>query len=156
MLRQFLNRSGPTPFQNFSITQITNTGRALQAAISPDGKYILNVEDDNGLQSLWLRNVPTGSDTQILAPAAATYASLMFFPDGNYVYFKKAGINTQSECRVTITNKGALIRSAGPFPFRREQKCALISPGCEAMEASAASCRRNFHPLWLSLLRSAL
>jgi serine/threonine protein kinase len=92
-----LSRSGPTPFQNFTITQITNTGKALQAAISPDGKYVLNVQDDNGLQSLWLRNVPTGSDTQIVPPAAAVYRSLIFSPDGNYVYFRKAGIGTQSE-----------------------------------------------------------
>ena len=92
-----LSRSGPTPFQNFTITQITNTGKALQAAISPDGKYVLNVQNDNGLQSLWLRNVPTGSDTQIVPPAAAVYRSLIFSPDGNYVYFRKAGIGTQSE-----------------------------------------------------------
>jgi eukaryotic-like serine/threonine-protein kinase len=92
-----LTRSGPTPFQNFTITQITNTGKAQQAAISPDGKYVLNVQNDNGRQSLWLRNVPTGSDTQILAPAAAVYRSLIFSPDGNYVYFLKAGIGTQSE-----------------------------------------------------------
>ena len=92
-----LSRSGPTPFQNFTIAQITNTGKALQAAISPDGKYVLNVQNDNGLQSLWLRNVPTGSDTQIVPPAAAVYRSLIFSPDGNYVYFRKAGIGTQSE-----------------------------------------------------------
>ena len=92
-----LSRSGPTPFQNFTITQITNTGKAQQAAISPDGKYVLNVQNDNGLQSLWLRNVPTGSDTQIVPPAAAIYRSLTFSPDGNYVYFRKAGISTQSE-----------------------------------------------------------
>jgi eukaryotic-like serine/threonine-protein kinase len=92
-----LSRSGPTPFQNFTITQITNTGKALQAAISPDGKYVLNVQNDNGLESLWLRNVPTGSDTQIVPPAAAVYRSLTFSPDGNYVYFRKAGIGTQSE-----------------------------------------------------------
>ena len=92
-----LNRSGPTPFQNFTITQVTNTGKAQEAAISPDGKYVLNVQNDNGLQSLWLRNVPTGSDTQIVPPAAAVYRSLAFSPDGNYVYFRKAGIGTQSE-----------------------------------------------------------
>jgi len=92
-----LSRSGPTPFQNFTITQVTNTGKAEDAAISPDGKYVLNVQNDNGLKSLWLRNVPTGSDTQILAPAAAIYKSLSFAPDGNYVYFRKAGINTQTE-----------------------------------------------------------
>jgi serine/threonine protein kinase len=92
-----LSRSGPTPFQNFVMTQITNSGRAQQAAISPDGKYILNVQNDNGKSSLWLRNVPTGSDTQILPPAAAVYRSLTFSPDGNYIYFSKAGISTQSE-----------------------------------------------------------
>jgi serine/threonine protein kinase/Tol biopolymer transport system component len=92
-----LSRRGPTPFQNFTITQITNTGKARQAAISPDGKYVLNVQDDNGRESLWLRNVPTGSDTQILPPAAAVYNSLAFAPDGNYVYFRKAGISTQTE-----------------------------------------------------------
>jgi serine/threonine protein kinase len=91
------SRSGPTPFQNFTITQITNTGKAEQAAISPDGKYVLNVQNDNGLHSLWLRNVPTGSDTQIVPPAEAVYHSLTFSPDGNYVYFRKAGIGTQSE-----------------------------------------------------------
>jgi serine/threonine protein kinase/Tol biopolymer transport system component len=92
-----ISRSGPTPFQNFTIMQITNTGKALRAAISPDGKYVLNVQNDNGLQSLWLRNIPTGSDTQIVPPAAAVYGTLIFSPDGNYVYFRKAGIGTQSE-----------------------------------------------------------
>jgi Tol biopolymer transport system component len=92
-----LSRKGPTPFQNFTITQVTSTGKALQAAISPDGKYVLNVQNDNGLQSLWLRNVPTGSDTQIVPAASAVYASLLFSPDGNYVYFRKAGIGTQTE-----------------------------------------------------------
>ncbi|HST79102.1 MAG TPA: protein kinase, partial [Verrucomicrobiae bacterium] len=92
-----LIRSRPAPFQDFTITQITNTGKALQAAISPDGKYILNVQNDNGRQSLWLRNIPTGSDAQVVPPAAAVYRSLAFSPDGNYVYFLKAGISTQSE-----------------------------------------------------------
>jgi eukaryotic-like serine/threonine-protein kinase len=86
----FLSRSGPAPFQNFTISQITTTGRALLAAISPDGRYILSVQNDAGKQSLWLRNVPTASDTQIVAPAAVSYASLMFSPDGNYIYFRKA------------------------------------------------------------------
>jgi serine/threonine protein kinase len=92
-----LSRRGPAPFQDFTITQVTNTGKAQEASISPDGKYVLNVQNDNGLQSLWLRNVPTGSDTQIVPPAAAVYKSLSFSPDGNYVYFRKAGLSTQSE-----------------------------------------------------------
>jgi serine/threonine protein kinase len=37
-LYSLLNRPGPIPFRNFTIAQITNTGKAVAAAISPDGK----------------------------------------------------------------------------------------------------------------------
>ena len=66
---EFLTRSVPTPYQNFTITQITNNGKADLAAISPDGRYILHSQNESGVRSLWLRNIPTGSDTQILPPA---------------------------------------------------------------------------------------
>ena len=85
-----LHRPGAAPFQNFTVTQVTNSGKAALAAISPDGKYILSVLDDNGQQSLWLRNVPTASDTQIIPPSPSTYRTLAFSPDGNYIYFRKA------------------------------------------------------------------
>ncbi len=75
------------PFQNFTIRQITNSGNVVAAAISPDGKFILSVKKENGLESLWLRNIPTASVTQIIPPAAVEYASLAFSPDGNYIYF---------------------------------------------------------------------
>jgi len=55
------------------------------------------VLDDNGQQSLWLRNVPTASDTQIIAPSPSTYRSLAFSPDGNYIYFRKAQNATNSD-----------------------------------------------------------
>ncbi|MGH9747309.1 MAG: protein kinase domain-containing protein [Candidatus Acidiferrales bacterium] len=77
------------PFQNFTITQITNTGKSLDAAISPDGKYVVSVQADNGQQSVWLRNIPTSSDTQVLAPAPRSYADFIFSPDGNYIYFAR-------------------------------------------------------------------
>ena len=85
-----LHRPAPMPFQKFTITQITNTGKAARAAISPDAKYVLSVLEENGLQSLWLRNVPTGSDTQVISPSASSYESLAFSPDANYIYFRKA------------------------------------------------------------------
>jgi serine/threonine protein kinase/Tol biopolymer transport system component len=85
----FLHRAVPTPFQNFAITQVTNSSRALVTAISPDGRYVLTVMDDKGLNSLWLRNVATGSDTQVLPPSAAI-VNVAFSPDGNYIFFRKA------------------------------------------------------------------
>jgi eukaryotic-like serine/threonine-protein kinase len=78
------------PFQNYSISQITDNGKSLLAAISPDGKYILSEVVDAGKASLWLRHVPTNSNTQVIAPSEAYYVSLDFSPDGNYFYFRKA------------------------------------------------------------------
>jgi Tol biopolymer transport system component/predicted Ser/Thr protein kinase len=86
-----LHHPAPMPFQKFTLTQVTNTGKATRAAISPDGRYVLSVMDDNGMQSLWLRNVPTGSDTQVIPPSASQYVGLTFSPDGNYIYFVKDG-----------------------------------------------------------------
>jgi len=78
------------PFQNFSISQITNNGKSALAAISPDGKYILSELQDGGKSSLWLRHIPTNSDTQVIASSDAIYTYLDFSPDGNYIYFIKA------------------------------------------------------------------
>jgi serine/threonine protein kinase len=85
-----LQRPTAAPFQKFTVTQVTNSGKATQAAISPDGKYVLSVTDENGQKSLWLRNVPTGSDTQVIPPSDTDYQGLAFSPDGNYIYFSKA------------------------------------------------------------------
>ena len=91
-----LHRPAPAPFKNFTVKQVTNSGKVAAAAISPDGKYVLNIQDDNGQQSLWLRNVATSSDTQVIAPAQTAYWSLDFSPDGNYFYFKRAADATDS------------------------------------------------------------
>jgi Tol biopolymer transport system component len=57
------------------------------ATISPDGKYLLDVHDEGGMQSLWLRHIQTGSNTQVVTPGATRYSSLMFSPDASYIYF---------------------------------------------------------------------
>ncbi|MGH9739678.1 MAG: protein kinase domain-containing protein [Candidatus Acidiferrales bacterium] len=95
----FLGRSSAVqsmPFQNFSIAQITHSGDAAAAAISPDGKFILSVRSAQGEESLLLRNIPTDSDTQVVAPAPVVYQSLTFSPDGNYIYFRQAQDNSLS------------------------------------------------------------
>jgi len=83
----FLSRSRTVPFQNFSVSKVTETGKARLVALSPDGKYILNVLEENGRQSLWLRNIPTNSNTQVMPPEPLSYLGLRFSPDGNYLYF---------------------------------------------------------------------
>jgi eukaryotic-like serine/threonine-protein kinase len=86
----FLIRTRPAPFQNFTVTKVTEGGKSVLAAISPDGKYILNMVRENGLASLWLRNVPTNSNTQVQPPADTYYNGLRFSPDSNYFYFVRS------------------------------------------------------------------
>ena len=85
-----LQRPATAPFQNFSITQLTHTGKVQNAAISPDGRFLLTVQSDNGNESLWLRNIPTGSNTQVLPASGQSFASLVFSPDGNSFYFRES------------------------------------------------------------------
>jgi eukaryotic-like serine/threonine-protein kinase len=85
----FLRHPAAVPFQNFSITQLTHTGKVQNAAISPDGRFLLIVQSDNGSESLWLRNIPTGSDTQVLPASGQAFHSLIFSPDGNSFYFRE-------------------------------------------------------------------
>ena len=82
-----LSRNHPAPFQNFAVSKATVSGKARFAAISPDGKYLLHVMEDGGQQSLWLQNIPTNSNTQVVAPGQVEYQGLHFSPDGNYLYF---------------------------------------------------------------------
>jgi eukaryotic-like serine/threonine-protein kinase len=82
----FLQDTRRVPFEHFSIENLTNNGHVSVAALSPDGKYLLHVRDEDGLQSLWLRHIATGSNTQVIAPAATHYDGLTFSPDANYIY----------------------------------------------------------------------
>jgi serine/threonine protein kinase len=86
----WLTRSRPIPFQNITATKVTDTGNEVLAAISPNGQYVLCMSRKNGLASLWLRNVPTNSNTQVEPPADLYYNGLRFSPDGNYFYFGRS------------------------------------------------------------------
>ncbi|HKV24837.1 MAG TPA: protein kinase [Candidatus Acidoferrum sp.] len=79
-------RTRHVPFESFSIENVTNNGQVTLAAISPDGKYLLDARGENGQQALWLRHIPTSSNTQILPPAATAYEGLTFTPDSGYIY----------------------------------------------------------------------
>jgi eukaryotic-like serine/threonine-protein kinase len=82
-----LNHRSNLPFQNFTITKMTDSGNAQLAAISPDGKYLVHVIEDKGMSSVWMRHIATNSTTEIIPPSKAEYLGLNFSPDGNYIFF---------------------------------------------------------------------
>src|SRR5262245_18590283 len=67
--------------------RFTTSGKASDAAISPDGKSVAHVKSDAGQQRLWLRQMATTSDTQIVPPSTQTYSGITFSKDGEYIYY---------------------------------------------------------------------
>ena len=70
--------SNGQPPEQMQITQITTHGKAKMAAISPDGKYIVHVMEEAGKESLWLRQVATGSNVEIFPSTAVSFIGLTF------------------------------------------------------------------------------
>jgi TolB protein len=72
---------------NAKITKLTTSGKASRVAISPDGKYVVHVQNDGGQQSLVIRQVNTQSNVQIVPPAPVQYFFLKFSPSGDHIYY---------------------------------------------------------------------
>lgn len=86
-LAVLLKPHSPAPFSMLKVIRITSSGKASNAAISPDGRYIVHVLDNAGMQSLQLRQVSTNTNQEIIQPAAVVYSGLTFSRDGNYIYY---------------------------------------------------------------------
>jgi TolB protein len=87
---QLLSREKAETVGNASqmkIMRLTNTGKSRLAVISPDGKYVVHVVEGSGKQSMWMRQVATGSNVQTMPPSDGIFGSLTFSRDGNYVYY---------------------------------------------------------------------
>ncbi len=71
------------------IARLAATGKVWAGVISPDGKQVIYTVDDAGQESIWVRQVATSSNVQIVPPSEASYAAFSFTHDGNYLYFIK-------------------------------------------------------------------
>jgi TolB protein len=71
------------------ITSLTGSGKVRAGAISPDGKVVVHAIEEGGKQSLWVRQVATGSDLQIV-PSGPPFRGVAITPDGNYVYYTRS------------------------------------------------------------------
>ncbi len=83
-------RSHSFNLQTMKMLQVTDSGKALRAAISGDGRYVVYVLGEGEKQSVWVRQVATGSDVQVLAPDVVRYGGLAISPDGNYVFMSRS------------------------------------------------------------------
>ncbi|HXW03896.1 MAG TPA: protein kinase [Vicinamibacterales bacterium] len=113
----FLFRSRPAasaapatrPFDAIGLTRLTTTGTAGLASISADGRYVAHVSARGGQQSLWLRQIATTSNVEIVPPAEVRYAGVTFSPDGNHIYYTTyaAGGNLANLYQIPVLGGGA-------------------------------------------------
>ncbi|MFN2500929.1 MAG: winged helix-turn-helix domain-containing protein [Pyrinomonadaceae bacterium] len=96
-VRGFKNpfRSGSNfPVASMKMITMTRSGNAHNAAISPDGSFIAYQISSEGRNSLWLTELSTGGNVQIMPPSQeAEYDGLAFSADGQFLYYRApAGI----------------------------------------------------------------
>ena len=75
------------------IAPLTSYGDVTDAALSPDGRQLAYVRLTSDGRSIWVRQVATGSEVQVLAPAGpdTEIQNLMFTPDGEYLNYGAPG-----------------------------------------------------------------
>ena len=79
----------PMPFSSIAVEQITHIGKLENLALSADGRLLAEVKNDAGQRTVWIRNIATNTDTQILSAFPNEYVGLVFSPDANYLYFTR-------------------------------------------------------------------
>ena len=79
----------PRPFAAVSVEQITNIGTIEKIALSADGRFLAEVKNDKGQRTVWVRNIATNTETQVLDAFGHDYLGLTFSPDGNHLYFTR-------------------------------------------------------------------
>jgi eukaryotic-like serine/threonine-protein kinase len=89
LLRRGDNRaeSGPPMLR---ISTVTSRGNINGVALSPDGRYIAYSMNLDGIRTLWVRQVATGSDVQILGAQKVAPTGLVFAPGGDYLYYQSS------------------------------------------------------------------
>jgi Tol biopolymer transport system component len=76
-------------FQSMRMTRLTTSGNVASASLSRDGRYLAHVIRQGGQQSLWVRQVATGSQVEIVPAQDQAIGEVCFSPDGEYLYYLK-------------------------------------------------------------------
>jgi DNA-binding winged helix-turn-helix (wHTH) protein/Tol biopolymer transport system component len=94
-------------------TRLTSSGKITNAAVAPDGKSIVFAQKEGVGESLYLRQIDSGSQRQILPPQDVEFIGLTVAPAGDYVYYSVFSKNSV----VLTLMRIALAGEAGPEPL---------------------------------------
>jgi serine/threonine protein kinase len=127
----------PAAERTVEITRITSLGKVIAAAISPDAKLISYVVSDQGQQSLWLRQIASAHDLELISPDQVAYWNLTFKPDGDAIVF---GVKSERD------PTGALYEISILGGTARRLVSAIDSPPSFSPDGSRMTWLRANHP----------
>lgn len=99
-----------TPNANIHYEQITSYGNVVSAAISPDAKQVVYIQENPGQQSIWLVQLATHIHVQMIPPSDIAYRQISFSHDGNYIFFARHDENQPSDLYRIPTLKGPPVK----------------------------------------------
>jgi serine/threonine protein kinase len=77
--------------QKLNFVRLTSSGKVRDVTISPDGRYAAYSVNENGKDTIRLRQTATNSDVEIVAPVETEMTNLSFTRDGTYLYYLQGG-----------------------------------------------------------------
>jgi serine/threonine protein kinase/Tol biopolymer transport system component len=92
----FARPAAAPPFQRISIAPLTNAGRAVCAAISPDGRFVAHAANQSGMQALLLTGLATGGTSVVIPASEGEYVGITFSHDGDYLYVTRRNQKSDS------------------------------------------------------------
>jgi Tol biopolymer transport system component/DNA-binding winged helix-turn-helix (wHTH) protein len=98
---QFFSVTAPVLSAPFASEKLSTNGKVFHAVFSPDGKNMVYTNGGgNEKQSVWLRQLETGNNVEIIAPSDNIYGGLAFSPDGNFLYFSRKMRNPEGPLNI--------------------------------------------------------
>ncbi|MBA4183625.1 MAG: PD40 domain-containing protein [Acidobacteria bacterium] len=92
-----LEADAPVLSASFSSEKLSTNGKVVHAVVSPDGKNVIYTNGMRGKQSVWLRELESANNVEIIPPSDDVYGRLAFAPDGNSFYFTRRPRNVQGQ-----------------------------------------------------------
>ena len=129
----------------FSSEKLSTNGKVFIAVISPDGKNAVYTNSSGGKQSVWLRQLESSNNVEIIPPSDDAYFGLEFSPDANFLYLSRrpryaegqtdiyrvsifggvpSKIISEAQGWISVSPDGAKISFVRCY-YREEENCSL-------------------------------
>ncbi|CAN5736881.1 hypothetical protein BH24ACI2_BH24ACI2_15010 [soil metagenome] len=84
----------------FSSEKLSTNGKVWLAVVSPNGKNVVYTNSNGGRNSVWLRQLESSNNVEIIPPSDDFYGGVAFSPDGDFLYFSRRPRNFDGQADI--------------------------------------------------------